>query len=123
MGLMFPKEKQKKYQRDKYAFQVMIHGACDGMCQNKACQNEGITGHHIILRSQGGKDILENGIWLCAECHHFAHHGQGKRDERLTARAFMINVILGYNALTNYPPEEAYRWQKVLQHLRNKENV
>jgi 5-methylcytosine-specific restriction endonuclease McrA len=36
--------------------------------------------HHIIFRSQGGKDIEENLVTLCNRCHRWAHK---YRDQRL----------------------------------------
>lgn len=30
-------------------------------------------GHHIILKSQGGKFTIENGIILCPNCHRVSH--------------------------------------------------
>ena len=31
--------------------------------------------HHIIFKSQGGEDSVENCILLCDVCHWFMHHG------------------------------------------------
>jgi len=32
--------------------------------------------HHILFRSQGGKDVIENLVGLCRECHLKAHSSQ-----------------------------------------------
>jgi 5-methylcytosine-specific restriction endonuclease McrA len=37
--------------------------------------------HHILYKSQGGKDIIENLIGLCRECHNKAHANEIKPDE------------------------------------------
>jgi len=33
--------------------------------------------HHIVYRSRGGEDVLENMVTLCNECHYKVHHGGG----------------------------------------------
>ena len=35
--------------------------------------------HHVLFRSQGGSDILENLITLCRDCHNMIHHGKESR--------------------------------------------
>jgi 5-methylcytosine-specific restriction endonuclease McrA len=40
------------------------------------CEVEGrrcVDVHHLIFKSQGGKDIIENLIGLCRDCHNEAH--------------------------------------------------
>lgn len=32
-----------------------------------------ISAHHILFRSQGGDDMLENLITLCVKCHDAVH--------------------------------------------------
>jgi HNH endonuclease len=44
-------------------------------------QKEVIDVHHIIFKSQGGKDNIENLIGLCRECHDKAHDGTLKQDD------------------------------------------
>lgn len=31
--------------------------------------------HHVVYKSHGGDDSLENGVLLCDECHYQVHHG------------------------------------------------
>jgi hypothetical protein len=38
--------------------------------------------HHIIFRSQGGRDVHENLISLCSSCHRKAHGTERPRIER-----------------------------------------
>ncbi len=45
--------------------------------------------HHIVYRSAGGKDVSENLVTLCAECHDAEHvkrslHVEGNADEALS---------------------------------------
>ncbi|MDD4515663.1 HNH endonuclease [Massilibacteroides sp.] len=37
------------------------------------CGAVGIDIHHIIFKSHGGKDNIENLICLCRDCHNKAH--------------------------------------------------
>ena len=32
--------------------------------------------HHIVFRSHGGEDTLENLIALCSDCHDAVHRGE-----------------------------------------------
>lgn len=32
-----------------------------------------LTAHHVIYRSQGGEDSMENLKTLCSDCHSYAH--------------------------------------------------
>lgn len=40
----------------------------------------GLSFHHIIRRSKGGENNINNIILLCAECHHKADNGAGYKD-------------------------------------------
>jgi len=42
------------------------------LCEH--CSNRAVDIHHIKFRSQGGKDIIDNLIALCRECHNKAHN-------------------------------------------------
>lgn len=37
------------------------------------CHNLAVDIHHIIYKSRGGKDEIENLIALCRDCHNLAH--------------------------------------------------
>lgn len=39
----------------------------------KWCCSKAVDIHHIVFRSQGGGDNIENLIPLCRECHNQAH--------------------------------------------------
>ena len=43
----------------------------------------GISPHHIKFRSQGGKNILTNGVTLCHSCHAKIHNAGGDDLRRL----------------------------------------
>lgn len=36
---------------------------------------DGVKPHHVIYKSHGGDDRLENMVLLCNECHYQVHHG------------------------------------------------
>ncbi len=41
-------------------------------CEN--CSNRAVDIHHIIFRSHGGTDTIDNLMALCRECHDKAHN-------------------------------------------------
>ena len=46
-------------------------------CQ--VCGDTAVDVHHILYKSHGGKDNIENLIGLCRECHQMAHGIGGER--------------------------------------------
>jgi len=50
----------------------------------------GLSAHHIIFRSEGRDDSLENLISLCFDCHRKAHDGYYIKEIYITARNFVI---------------------------------
>jgi hypothetical protein len=64
-------------------------------CQNPDCGSTSyLEIHHIIFRSQGGKDELDNLVLLCKECHMRAHgHIVGG----------MVPIHVGYEAGADTP--------------------
>ena len=81
--------------RDKYTCQC---------CGKKSCRLET---HHIVFRSNGGNDSLENLITLCEDCHRAVHLGKielklnGKR--RSTLRYATQMSVLRNMLLKKYP--------------------
>jgi len=75
----------------------------DGKCLN--CHStQGMAPHHIIHRSLGGDDSLNNLICLCFPCHRKEH--DGKLD--------MITVLL----LLKYDKKIKWRWKNSLEELK-----
>ena len=50
--------------RDKYTCQC---------CGKRNCR---VEAHHIVFRSNGGSDSLDNLITLCEDCHKAVHLGE-----------------------------------------------
>ena len=47
-------------------------------CQHCGARHTRLEVHHIVFRSQGGSDDLDNLITLCEDCHHNLHKGKVK---------------------------------------------
>ena len=61
----YNKLKEKVAQRQEYRCKV---------CGESIFNEEPIDLHHIIPRSEGGKDEIKNLIWVHRYCHHKIHH-------------------------------------------------
>ena len=48
------------------------------------CNKTSVDIHHLIFRSQGGKDTPQNLMALCRECHTKAHHSREFNEELKT---------------------------------------
>ncbi|MEM7592793.1 MAG: group II intron reverse transcriptase/maturase, partial [Cyanobacteria bacterium P01_A01_bin.83] len=48
------------------------------VCKQSLFNDEELHLHHIIPRSEGGKDILNNLVWVHLFCHHKVHHQKTK---------------------------------------------
>lgn len=83
-----------------------------GKCMN-CHQTEFLGAHHIIFRSEGGDDNMDNLITLCQNCHRFAHDGLYVGGQYVTARDFMISLL----DQVNDP-----KYSKTLSELRSKKN-
>jgi len=53
---------------------------CEGLCQNcgRWPDHYGLSLHHIIFKSRGGKSTIENCCLVCRACHDGVH--QGRKD-------------------------------------------
>lgn len=63
-----------------------------GLCV--LCGRQGAHIHHIVFRSQGGTDDMENLVTLCGECHDHAH-GKWIGKEKKTQKEIR-RVLLAY---------------------------
>jgi len=67
--------REKVLKRDNYTCQI---------CGSK----ENLEAHHIIPRSRGGANLVENGITLCRDCHKAVHEGK----IRITANVLSLEA-------------------------------
>jgi len=80
-----------------------------GRCRNCGC-NKSLTVHHILPRSQGGRDNTENLITLCMFCHCCVQYGT----PYLTAAEYMRDILEVWLERKSYE----FRWQSVLPKIR-----
>ena len=45
------------------------------------CHSRAVDIHHVIFRSQGGKDEISNLVALCRKCHESAHSDKAFNNE------------------------------------------
>jgi hypothetical protein len=59
--------KYKKIYIDYFGYHVGDFIPCE------VCNNKAVDIHHIVFKSRGGKDEIDNLQALCRECHDKAH--------------------------------------------------
>jgi len=63
-------------------------------CEVPDCGKQCIDVHHLLPRSRGGKDNIENLMGLCRDCHHEVHFGTKFKSEYLiTVHHIKINTM------------------------------
>ncbi len=55
------------------------------LCEN--CGKVAVDIHHLIFRSQGGKNNIENLMALCRKCHQMAH-----ADRKMNGRLKQVHL-------------------------------
>ena len=71
---MFPKTKAIRLKGKKlHALYRECYERDNGLCKCGKWVEPGTIPHHIIFRSQGGGDVLDNLILLCLKCHNKEH--------------------------------------------------
>ena len=74
------------------------HGDQDFIpCEIPGCPNQSGPPHHILFKSLGGKDEIENLMGLCMPHHDKAHTGKLKRDylKRLHLKFMQRSIYFG----------------------------
>jgi 5-methylcytosine-specific restriction endonuclease McrA len=64
----------------------------DGRCVSCGARND-LAAHHIIYKSLGGDDSIENLITLCFNCHSNAHDGYFEDWTYIDGKTFIISVL------------------------------
>ena len=91
----------------------------DKTCMNPHCSIYGrrrteYPPHHIHYTGQGGPDIKENIITLCAKCHTKAHRGTKVDGKRISGYKFIIRVLNHWL----WKPE--YRWAEAHKYIESR---
>lgn len=62
---------------------MLLKARSQGLCEVKVdgCRKYGEHFHHILRRSQGGKGTLENGLFVCRNCHRWIHDHPSHSEE------------------------------------------
>ena len=72
---------RRKYDAEKIARHAdwragVMHRAnwkCEAVDLPHLCASRAEEPHHVLPRSRGGKDVLDNGLAVCAEAHRTIH--------------------------------------------------
>lgn len=46
-----------------------VYALARGRCERPTCRRSMVDVHHVVKRSQGGSDALDNLVGLCRRCH------------------------------------------------------
>jgi len=101
-GLRFPKTKplRELFDRRINEWGKAIRKRDNNRCQNPQCRTNycmgGMVAHHIQYRSQriDLRYDIDNGIFLCANCHDAAHKGTTMTNsERISGREFVRRIL------------------------------
>jgi 5-methylcytosine-specific restriction endonuclease McrA len=93
---VYKKKVVQKQNKDEWA-QLRIacfehdHYRCQ-RCEEINSQGRGLSAHHIMPRSEGGADELENLITLCDSCHDFVEMSD-LRDRTLISESYCFEVV------------------------------
>ena len=75
-------------------------------------QSEKLEPHHIIEISNGGKDDLENIMWLCSCCHRLVHH------QRTYLQKHLRHHIEAYKAIQAVKAENDSLYHQIIEAYR-----
>ena len=92
-----------EYQQSEYEgrnFRAKVLWRDDYKCQ-KCGSGDRLQAHHIVHRSQGGTDIVSNGISLCNLCHKELHSGLWKLNKKVKHFKYPTHLQQGKNYLFN----------------------
>ncbi|GHU96518.1 hypothetical protein FACS1894208_11260 [Clostridia bacterium] len=66
------------------------------------CENAAVDAHHVLHKSQGGRDIPQNLVSIC-RLHHMMLHGQvGDATDREDAEQRILEYVSDYYAFFDY---------------------
>lgn len=69
-------DKKRSQLKDEKAVHAQVIERSQGLCERCGCAPDfrGLSVHHKVFRSQGGKSTIENQVALCGACHSLSHH-------------------------------------------------
>jgi len=73
--LVGTESQQKRYEGKNFREKVLKR---DGYTCQICGSKKNLEAHHIVPRSKGGTNLVENGITLCKDCHRAVHEGKIK---------------------------------------------
>ena len=72
--MRFVSDMQKKRQMQLNISRRLIVARSHNFCESgRYCGHTGEHAHHVVRRSQGGSNGIENLLWLCHQCHEWIH--------------------------------------------------
>ena len=90
MATTIPKHKRIRLSQKKYIELKLKVLERDQCCVLRGCSAPTEL-HHVIFRSQGGDDSMQNCVMLCHDCHEVAH-GPDSRDIRVALLQYLDQV-------------------------------
>ena len=68
-------DKKRSQLKDEKAVHAKVIERSQGLCERCGCAPDfrGLSVHHKVFRSHGGKSTLENQVALCGRCHSKEH--------------------------------------------------
>lgn len=121
--MLLPKCKYRKHRPDRKKAKAECLAADNWRCVNPDCPGlcSIIDWHHIVKRSEGGSDSVENTVSLCRyACHDKAENGYvNDEGEYVSGRQFMIGVLRKIRKLR----PRSFRWSAALERLEVMEDL
>ena len=93
----------KEYQRSEYEgnnWRQKVLWRDEYTCRRCESQ-EHLEAHHVIPRSKGGTNIVNNGITLCKDCHSSLHKGEWVLNKRVKSFKYPTHLQQGKLYLFN----------------------
>lgn len=97
-GIDFQNGPLKGFNDVKAALRVQQHGKC------LMCKNDISDFHHIVPRSKGGSDNIQNQVGLCPKCHKKAHTNENFKQKLADKKVGLLKKYGALSALNQAVP-------------------
>lgn len=84
----------KSNYKTKHSWKFALLKCFENKCMICGWNQAPCDGHHIIPKSGGGRNALENGIILCPNHHRLVHHGKISTDELIRIRSTQVPKVM-----------------------------